>query len=145
MGDFVASTDKSSGKMEDGSLADPFTQYYGQLLHQGNMLQDYVRTGTYQRAFLENRSDFEGKVVLDCGTGTGILAMFAVQAGAKKVYAIEASGAANVIIHAVLYFHGVVQSFHQSCCLALPLCCAGVRCSVGCSSAGGSKRSVGQD
>lgn len=99
MGDFLVESDKKNipiGKMEDGSLSDPFTQYYGQLLHQGNMLQDYIRTGTYQRAFMENASDFEGKVVLDCGTGTGILAMFAVQAGAKKVYAIEASGAANV-------------------------------------------------
>ena len=55
--------------MEDGSLPDPFTQYYGQLLHQGNMLQDYVRTGTYQRAFLENAADFKDKVVLDVGTG----------------------------------------------------------------------------
>lgn len=26
----------------------PFTSFYGQLLHQGNMLADYVRTGTYQ-------------------------------------------------------------------------------------------------
>ena len=58
-----------SNKMEDGSLPDPFTQFYGQLLHQGNMLQDYVRTGTYQRAFLENAVDFRDKVVLDVGTG----------------------------------------------------------------------------
>lgn len=48
---------------------DPFTQYYGQLQHQGNMLQDHVRTGTYQRACLENPSDFRDKVVLDVGTG----------------------------------------------------------------------------
>eukprot|EP01041_Mallomonas_annulata_P012827 gene12827-27048_t len=72
-------------------MANPFTQYYSQLLHQGNMLQDHVRTGTYQQAFLRNASDFQDKVVLDVGTGTGILAFFAVQAGAKKVYAIDAS------------------------------------------------------
>ena len=75
--DFVQQDDKKkTGKMEDGTLADPFTQYYGQLLHQGNMLQDYVRTGTYQRAFLENAADFEGKVVLDVGTGTRTLFIF---------------------------------------------------------------------
>lgn len=58
-----------SRKMEDGTLPDPFTQFYGQLLHQGNMLQDYVRTGLYQRAFMENASDFKDKIVLDVGTG----------------------------------------------------------------------------
>eukprot|EP01039_Chlorochromonas_danica_P000287 gene288-309_t len=74
----------------------PFTQFYSQLLHQGNMLADYVRTGTYQRAMLNNVSDFEGKVVLDVGTGTGILSFFALQAGAAKVYAVDASDAVLV-------------------------------------------------
>jgi type I protein arginine methyltransferase len=78
------------------SLDNPFTSYYAQLLHQGNMLQDHVRTGTYQNAFLQNKSDFEGKVVLDVGTGSGILAFFACQAGAAKVYAVEASDSAEI-------------------------------------------------
>ena len=42
--------------------------------------------GTYQQAFLENRKNFEDKVVLDVGTGTGILSFFAAQAGARKVH-----------------------------------------------------------
>jgi len=71
--------------------ANPFTQYYAQLLHQGNMLQDHVRTGAYQRAFVNNAVDFKDKVVMDVGTGTGILAFFAIQAGAKRVYGVEAS------------------------------------------------------
>jgi histone-arginine methyltransferase CARM1 len=74
----------------------PFTMFYGQLLHQGNMLQDHVRTGRYQQAIFDNAIDFRGKVVLDVGTGTGILAFFAAQAGAKKVYAVELSDAANI-------------------------------------------------
>jgi len=32
----------------------PFLQYYGLLSHQQNMLQDTIRTGTYQKAILSN-------------------------------------------------------------------------------------------
>lgn len=56
--------------------------------------QDTVRTGTYRSAIVQNPADFAGKVVLDVGTGTGILAVFAVQAGARRVYAVEASNMA---------------------------------------------------
>lgn len=42
------------------------------------MLQDYQRTGTYYTAIVGNRSDFEGAVVMDVGSGSGILSMFAV-------------------------------------------------------------------
>eukprot|EP00605_Chrysophyceae_sp_TOSAG23-4_P001638 GSChrysophyteH1.ASY1.ANO1.1799.1 assembled CDS len=60
------------------------------------MLADHVRTSTYQRAFMENARDFQDAIVLDVGTGTGILAFFAVQAGARKVYAVEASDSAEI-------------------------------------------------
>lgn len=60
------------------------------------MLADYVRTGTYQKAFYDNAVDFHDKVVLDVGTGTGILAYFAIQAGARVVYAIDASNSVHV-------------------------------------------------
>ena len=59
------------------------------------MMQDTVRTGTYFKAFVSNPTDFKDKVVLDVGTGSGILAYFAVRAGAKRVYAVEASGVAE--------------------------------------------------
>lgn len=53
------------------------------------MLKDEVRTGKYQQAILHNKSLFEGKVVLDVGCGTGILCMFAAQAGATKVIGVS--------------------------------------------------------
>ncbi|KAG7396702.1 Histone-arginine methyltransferase carm1 [Phytophthora boehmeriae] len=80
---------------EESEQDNPFSQYYGMLLHQQNMLQDHVRTGTYERAMLSNSSDFKDKVVLDVGTGSGILAFFAIKAGARKVYAVELSNMAD--------------------------------------------------
>ncbi|XP_058000950.1 probable histone-arginine methyltransferase 1.4 isoform X1 [Hevea brasiliensis] len=81
---------KFDNKIE-ASSAKMYFHYYGQLLHQQNMLQDYVRTGTYYAAVIENRADFFGRVVVDVGAGSGILSLFAAQAGAKHVYAVEAS------------------------------------------------------
>ncbi|KAM9262024.1 histone-arginine methyltransferase CARM1-like [Morus bassanus] len=68
-----------------------YFQFYGCLSQQQNMMQDFVRTATYHRAILQNYMDFTDKVVLDVGCGSGILSFFAVQAGARKVYAVEAS------------------------------------------------------
>ncbi|KAI7907840.1 S-adenosyl-L-methionine-dependent methyltransferase [Cokeromyces recurvatus] len=70
--------------------------YYAQLQHQQNMLQDTVRTSTYRSSILLNGpTSFKDKLVLDVGAGSGILSYFAVQAGAKKVYAVEASAMAG--------------------------------------------------
>ena len=41
------------------------------------MLMDEVRTTHYRNAILNNRSNFEGKVVMDVGAGSGILSLFA--------------------------------------------------------------------
>ncbi|XP_019631430.1 PREDICTED: histone-arginine methyltransferase CARM1-like isoform X1 [Branchiostoma belcheri] len=79
----------------DEASATQYFQFYSYLSQQQNMLQDYVRTATYQRAMLQNMEDFRGKVVMDVGAGSGILSFFAVQAGAAKVYAVEASSMAE--------------------------------------------------
>jgi protein arginine N-methyltransferase 1 len=59
------------------------------------MLEDHKRTGAYYNAVIQNRRQFKDKVVLDVGTGSGILAIFAAMAGAKKVYAVEATDMAK--------------------------------------------------
>jgi protein arginine N-methyltransferase 1 len=58
------------------------------------MLDDRARTETYRRAILD--LDLRGKTVLDVGAGTGILSLFAAEAGAEHVYAVEASDLASV-------------------------------------------------
>ena len=63
---------------------------------QKDMLEDHKRTGAYHQAILNNRRSFQDKAVLDVGTGSGILAIFAAQAGARKVYAVEATDMAKV-------------------------------------------------
>lgn len=105
-GSIVPSRSKFDSKIEATS-AKMYFHYYGQLLHQQNMLQDFVRTGqfemcniyirllskscsnilfslltfpgTYYAAVIENKSDFEGRVVVDVGAGSGILSLFAAQ------------------------------------------------------------------
>jgi type I protein arginine methyltransferase len=81
-------------RTEDSS-ANQYFQFYGYLSQQQNMMQDFVRTSTYQKAIHGNFNDFNGKIVLDVGAGSGILSFFAAQAGAGKVYAVEASNMAQ--------------------------------------------------
>ena len=59
------------------------------LAHHEEMLSDTVRVGAYHQAI--HRAVAPGDVVLDLGTGTGLLAFMASRAGASKVYAIEHS------------------------------------------------------
>lgn len=58
------------------------------------MLNDRARTDSFIKGISEVVK--QGDIVLDIGTGTGILAIAAARAGASRVYAIEASAIADV-------------------------------------------------
>ncbi|ESW25013.1 hypothetical protein PHAVU_003G001000 [Phaseolus vulgaris] len=86
-------------------------------IHQ-EMIKDRVRTETYREAIMQHQSFIAGKVVVDVGCGTGILSIFCAQAGAKRVYAIDASDIAlqaNEVVKAnnlsdvVVVLHGRVE------------------------------------
>lgn len=53
----------------------------------GHMIADAVRMDAYQAAL--ERAVRPGSVVLDIGTGTGMMAMLACRLGARRVYAVE--------------------------------------------------------
>ncbi|ESO85324.1 hypothetical protein LOTGIDRAFT_179496 [Lottia gigantea] len=74
---------------------DYFTSYNDVSVHE-LMLKDRPRTLAYKKFFEENRKYIVDKIVMDVGSGSGILSMFAAAAGAKKVYAVEASEMADV-------------------------------------------------
>ena len=58
---------------------------------------DTERMEFYYKAVMENKALFEDKIVLDVGCGLGFLSILAAKAGAKKVYAVEASSQVFVL------------------------------------------------
>lgn len=78
-----------------GTEADKAADYanyfcsYSYLYHQKQMLMDHVRMRAYHSAIMNNKHLFEGKTILDIGTGSGVLSIWAAQAGAAKVFAVE--------------------------------------------------------
>lgn len=68
--------------------------YFESYSHYGihhTMLSDKVRTEGYRDAIFKNSASIKDKLVMDLGCGTSILSMFASQAGAKTVYAVDQS------------------------------------------------------
>ena len=73
----------------------PISGYFSKLGAHQTMLADKKRTVAFYNALKE--SIIPGKsIVLDIGTGTGILAMMAAKLGAKRVFAVEASPIINL-------------------------------------------------
>ena len=75
-----------------------FNSYSHFAIHE-SMLKDRVRTLGYRTAIVKNRHLFENKIVLDIGCGTGILSLFAADAGAKHVYGVEYANIADHVIY----------------------------------------------
>lgn len=65
----------------------PLTGYQSLMGFHRHLLEDSVRTSSFIQAI--QKVVKKGDVVLDLGSGTGILAMACCKAGAKRVYAIE--------------------------------------------------------
>ena len=60
---------------------------YDQIATHRWMIRDSARTSAFREALMKTVAP--GSAVLDVGAGTGILSLFAAQAGARVVYAVE--------------------------------------------------------
>jgi ubiquinone/menaquinone biosynthesis C-methylase UbiE len=93
-----------------------YFESYADLSVHRTMLADRARTCAYREVLRSNMGYLKGKVVLDVGCGTGILSLFALQFGARKVYGVEASNMAQVakqILCANNYSSESFVLFHQ--------------------------------
>lgn len=85
------------GALESGGesrfVPDRDARSFGAPAIHATMLNDRARTDGFVRGIREVVK--EGDVVLDIGTGSGILAITAARAGARHVYAVEASTIAD--------------------------------------------------
>jgi hypothetical protein len=66
-------------------VTEDYFQAYGDLEVHELMLKDGPRMEAYRAAILGNKELFRGKAVLDVGCGTGILSMWAAQAGIDAI------------------------------------------------------------
>jgi len=83
------------------------------------MIGDRVRTDAFQQAL---QAQVEaGDVVVDVGAGTGVLSLFAAQAGAERVYAIERSRLAKHAA-ALIEHNGADDRIEVLCGEAAELC-----------------------
>jgi precorrin-6B methylase 2 len=83
----------------------PPTSGWADPIEHARMLHDDRRTGDFISAL--TAAIQPGDVVLDIGTGSGVLAVAAARAGARRVYAVEASDVAAVAAR-VFEANGVV-------------------------------------
>lgn len=103
--------------MSDANEFETLLGSYRDVVTHKLMLQDVVRTSAYADAI--RAAVKPGDRVIDFGTGTGVLAIFAARAGAARVFAIERT---SIVEHAreiarrnnhpeIEFHHGDEQSF----------------------------------
>ena len=80
-------TDSPAAPSTDQQQQDDYFTAYDSVEVHRLMVRDTARTEAYRKAVLDNSHLFRGKVVMDLGAGTGVLSLFAMQAGASKVAA----------------------------------------------------------
>lgn len=97
------------------TIMDPYFKSYEELDIHKLMLSDKVRTLAYKNAIFNCKDKFQDKIVMDVGAGTGILSIFCAQAGAGKVYAVEASDLVTVTKEVVIEnkFEDKIEIIHS--------------------------------
>jgi type I protein arginine methyltransferase len=88
-----ARVEKKEGSSLSSSIDKDYFDGYSQFHIHRDMLLDEPRTLAYKDAMTPEF--FKDKIVLDVGSGTGILSLFAAQAGARRVVGVEAN--ANLV------------------------------------------------
>ncbi|KAL3894408.1 MAG: hypothetical protein SGPRY_013818 [Prymnesium sp.] len=83
------------GSVSSAPPRSAYLEEYASLFDHEGMLRDSTRMAAYHQAIRAHADELRGKVVLDVGTGTGVLAVWAAQAGARAVYAVEATPVAS--------------------------------------------------
>ncbi|CAA0838877.1 Probable protein arginine N-methyltransferase 3 [Striga hermonthica] len=104
---------KSSIKIASDQIKNINKSYfnsYGSFGIHREMISDKVRTEAYRQAILENPSLMRNAVVMDVGCGTGILSLFAAQAGASRVIAIEASDKMAAVATQIAKDNGLLRN-----------------------------------
>ncbi len=86
--------------------------------YHARLLADLSRMDAYERAL--RRLIAPGDVVLDLGTGTGILAMLAARRGAR-VHAVESMEVAHLAERLFAHNHLAVQLHHADICTLAPV------------------------
>ena len=91
------------------------TNYRNTVLQYSSMICDSTRNDFFRRALLETARD---KVVMDVGSGTGILSFYALEAGARFVYAIDLQKESAEVTDKILSSHFPRERFkvlHMDC------------------------------